>query len=426
MAAATWYVDTTAGAGGNDGTSKADAWVNIRSAFEYGSYDAGGGDVIYVRRNQTHTMSASDAAIGDSGILGNPIRIIGDNDTLEIWSEDSGDVRPIVDWGSGSYAFNASNDNFWEVHNLNFHKGEGYTIYLSNSRGWRFVNCTWTTADGATPVYPIRVYSGSECVCEDCAFENSGVLRVEDSGGTYVYDCTFDSAAAYALAVVSSYVYLENVVEGGTTPSTTAAIQLIECTIVRGRNVTMNAGTEIALATDARGKLVSLEDYDGTKGAWYQQSDMGILTSVASAGTPDGQRAGGAVTVIKAVVNAAASAYAPMKCAEFVKNLAAGDIGTPDVTVYIQPDNADTSVPDVQGADADVWVEVLAWDVGNSEYKRFDSRDKAAQDAAADETWGAIVTENVEVDAAGTIIIRVWCASEDTFYIDVPQDADVA
>lgn len=408
---ADWYVDSGA-AGANNGTwgvAGEDAWQTLVQALTYNAYTAG--DVIHVRGNGIiYAEFGGDVSIADSGAFGNPIILRGDDGT--VWAGDSGG-RPILDFAGNATEIIWYSDEYWRVEYLEFRDGEGECLdAYSGSLAMQVHNCTFTDVSHETPVEGILLGDGG--IVTNCVIGAKATRGIRNSRFCQVYDTTIDNCAT-GLSV-NAGAFLENVVLGGSIANT-SDIDLYSGQI-RGRNVVFNGASEVSMAypTNPDQMSVHIEDYDGVKGAWKAWFYTGILNSIASASTPDGTRAGGSTTVVKAAANAYASAYNPLKCAEFVKNQTG--TGTPDVTVYIQPDNADTSVPDTQGADADVWVEVLAWDTATGAYLRFDSRDKAAQDAQVDETWGAIVTENVEVDATGTIIIRVWCKSEDTFYID--------
>ncbi len=264
-------------------------------------------------------------------------------------------------------------------------------------------------------------------ILRNCVIANGATSEgiYVNEGAVFIYNTTIDGCTN-GIRVYGGEVFLENVVLGGNDANGTD-LKIDNAGLVRGRNVVFNAATEMGYGTYARqfkGVGFYIEDYDGTKGAWRGENYFVARDAFAAASTPAGKRAGGADTVIKVNMDSAvAMAWDNViKVAEFVLNQ--GATGTPDVTVYIQPDNAGASVPDTEGANADVWAEVLAWDVALGEYKKFDSRDKAAQTAQVDETWNDIIVENVEVDAPGTIIVRVFCRSIDLFYVDRVVEVD--
>ena len=410
---ALWYVDTTAG-GANNGTSKTDAWTNIRSAFEWAGYAAG--DIIYVRRNQTHTMTNAHCIIGDVGTNGNPIRMIGDNDSLNIWA-DVGDVRPIFDWGAFFRYFYWNSKDFWELRNLEFRNSESYVIRLLSSSDVDFYNCIWTDT-GQTPTYGVFMSGSGSSRFEDCAWSvaaSIGALYVADAFAR-VRNCTFDGANRGIYCVGN--VELENVTFGGVSQNTTD-VYMYSGRLV-GRNVSFNAvGSDIYFHPHA-GILpyAAIEDYNGVKGAWHKECYYGDIDSFASAGTVAGQRAGGAITVIKVVAASNVSEYAPLLAHEEVRNdLTAG---TKTFDVYIQPEGW-AVVPDTQGSDADIWVEIAAWDSATGEYLYFDSRDEGSQDVQVNGAWNKITVNNVAVDLAGNVVIRVWQKTgdgADIVYVD--------
>jgi len=407
---ALWYVDTAAG-GANNGTSQANAWVNIRSAFESAGYAAG--DIIYVRRNQTHTMTDAACNVGDSGTFGVPIRTIGDQDALDIWA-DAGDVRPIVDLGGFSNSINWGSQGYWEVWNLQFNNGEAYQVQSNGMVNSTFYNCVWSDT-GNTPTRSFSAASTLGLSFVDCVFSATTGYAMFCNNSILSYTgCTIDDAASYGI-YVRGIVDLENVVFGGTTQND-RDIHLASGKVL-GRNVTLNGvTTDLSFDASAVGPI-AIEDYNGTKGAWHKEYYHGVLDSFASAGTVAGARANGCITAVRAVAATVVSAYAPLLIHEYACEVTAG---SKTVDVFIQPSGW-AAVPVTQGAASDIWVEVAAWDVATGAYLYFDSRDEGAQDAQVNDTWENIRVTGVAADAAGNIIVRVYQIrgdGADIIYVD--------
>ncbi len=408
------WVDTAAG-GLNTGHTKIDAWTDITSWITHAKVLT---DFCNVRGNgQIHPMAADKNWSGD-GAFGNPLITRGD--PAVIWVGDSG-VRPIMDFAANNVEWIFNGDEYHRLEYIEFRDGEGRTVEIAQSEGTELDNCIWTDNSGETPGNCIR-NSGNGTYITNCTFGSNvdQAIFAFPSGALTLRGCTIDNAIT-GLNIDGGCVFLENVVFGGSIANTTD----IQCTWgqVVGRNVTFNAVTEVDMnaATPSRQEFVAIEDYNGVKGAWKKWYYHGTMESFSGPLTPGGQRAGGSYWVIKTVANGNGSIYAPLLCRYWPVYVALGGSGSTlnqDVTVWIQPDNGDASVPDTQGADADVWVEVAAWNNVTGEYDYYDSRDKAVQNVQVDHAWGDIVVDGVDIGATGWIIIRMYCISTDTFYID--------
>ncbi len=405
---AIWHVDVLA-SGGNDGTSQADAWENIRSAFESGAVS--GGDFIRIRDGaaQVHTMTASDCNIASSGSPGAPITVIGDNTSLNFWP-DASDIKPKVDWGANAKEFKFNGDDYWVIKNLEFTKGEGETIGMSGCWGMRIENCDFTD-DGQTPLMFIYAFNGTDCVIKDCTFDGLASFQVRATNGSrlVVQGCTFDDSNSDGLsASTGAAVLLENCTFGATTENDDSDIELTVGAVIVGRAVNLNSATEIVVNTarvnELAGGHIALEDYGGVKGAWFYETATALMESLAAASTSAGQRSGGSETVIKVSPKSGVSAHLPTLVKEWVLPVSGG---TPYVDWWLQPDNTWAAVPVINGAGAEIYVEVMAWDSGTGQYVTRDSRDEA-QGVLVEGAWGKIRLDNVLIDTAGTIIVRLW------------------
>jgi hypothetical protein len=398
----------------NDGSSQADAWVHLESAIT----DATNNRIVAVRRNQTHT-GTGDTTLGGNGDIGAPIIFIGDQDSLDIWA-DAGDVRPIYDSTSSEHTILIEYD-YVLFANMHF-KGDDNEYVLRCKRAIAHLyNCK---AEDACLYY----YYDANWQLDECDLDISGTTRacIEGYCSVLARNCTFDGGDYNVFQV--RHGFFENCEFGADTQASVADIRVEAPANLMCRNCTFNGATEIVNAAasynyDGLQTYAAVEDHDSTKAAWEldqvhsRNESQAVLSSFTAAGTGAGQRAGGATTVVKAVVGEDLfEAYAAM-IYEVPINV---DVATCDVNVWTQLSGWSV-VADTQGADADLWVEVAAWDVATGGYLYFDSRDKGLQDAQANNAWNKIVVENVVVDVAGTIIVRVFCKTgdgADIVYVD--------
>jgi len=131
----THYVDPDA-SGGDDGTSWADAWESIQSAFDA----ATAGDLVYCRGTETLAASIDvDTASGDAP-AGDPIRYVGCNS--------DGDVdgtKFVLDGDDAATCCLVIDDqDGYIIENFEFKNAVGANVYMSNTDDvyyWSFLNC---------------------------------------------------------------------------------------------------------------------------------------------------------------------------------------------------------------------------------------------------------------------------------------------
>lgn len=414
---ATWYVDTTA-SGANDGTSAIDAWANLEDAIKYASF--ADGDVLNVMENQTSTVTGA-IAFADSGSLGAPIRMVlcdsswneipssGVKHILDLAGNDLGlnnkggwiiEGMKIIQTGAGSNLLSGNGSFRWEYCDLENQVAGSYKDGLDGGGTHTFINCN-IKAD-----YRVFQFGRLTCYMKDCTI---GHYNAYNGNGYGIYPGGATSQGRF---------FLENVTfgTGGNVFNTDISCNGGPSLRVVGRNVSLSGTTEVGGTPYAAGMAhddngVWIEDYNGTKGAWYHKLMDGRVTAIDLLATSTGKGAKKYTDkVIKAICSAGVSAKIPALIAEFPVYI--GSTGSKTVTCWTQPEGW-ASLPNTQGSDADLWVEVAAWDTGNSEYLYFDSRDKATQTTQVNSDWKDIIVENVAVDATGWIIVRVYQARGD-------------
>jgi hypothetical protein len=428
---ALWYVDTTAG-GGNDGTTKADAWTNIRSAIEEAGLSAG--DTIYVRANQTHTITDASLSPVVGGTADNPITIIGDTAALNIWGDGS-DVKPIIDFNATTrYLALGGGDVHWYHQGLSFTNSDNAvgTVYLTTAVGVKFTDCAFSDG-GTTPTRLLYVTNGGDGVLVDCTFGGGGntAYCVEAANGGHVRlsGSTVDGGGVGVKAAEGGRCVLENCTLGNTTENAVADLTISRAGVIVGMGNSLNSTTETTFGAvhpwEQDGGYIALGDYGSTKGAWLKEGISALLESLAATSTSAGRRTGGAATVIKVSPKSTVTDDKPTLVAEWTRKVT--NTGTPYVDVWTQPDNTWAAVPDTEGSDAEIYVEVLAWDAATSQYIWHDSRDEASQQTQVEGAWRRIRVSNVAVDASGTIIVRVWSfAYEASKFFHVDRIVDVS
>lgn len=124
-----------------DGTTIAKAFVHIN---EFTTDEArAAGDVLYVRRGQTHHHEAVDITFDENGTSAAHIKIIADDGTY--WSGEGGLADPIFDFNGASINFSQTQDNYWwfeELHWYDSHDVFGALVLQQNNRGTVIKNCT--------------------------------------------------------------------------------------------------------------------------------------------------------------------------------------------------------------------------------------------------------------------------------------------
>ncbi len=406
----------------NDGTSKDTAYYHL-------SQIAGGTNiVVWLRRGQTFTASAS-MAMPVSGSLHQPAWVIGDNDTHDVWSEDSGNVRPIwdVDTSDSYYLMWKQNSSFaCIVANLHFRGTDDEKATGHYNAAWvHFVNCRWENCHHSRVSGSISSLILDGCDCDIAAGFNSN-SNFEYVSSVWARNTTFDGGV-YAFAGVS-FGYFENCTFGATTAHGTADMYI---TTGRAffRNCAFNSPTEFSLINYfAMQSKCIIQDEDGTILDWCAKFDQGgVAENIASASTTAGARSGGATTVIKFTNGDELHAAWPVNIAQLLK--VPGSTGTGVVDVWIQADGTWASVPSVAGANTDeVWVQVLAWDTATSKWKVFDSRDEGSQDGLAEGVWRKVRVSGIEVDSStAPLIISVFSvAHEADKFIHVDRLCDLS
>jgi hypothetical protein len=341
--------------------------------------------------------------------MASPLYMIGDNDALDIWSEDSGDTRTIVD--ASTYQITVASN--WIIKNLEL-RGTNQYPWLSNGKFVRFDNCLWDCQGSTNPYF----YGASTAEFLNCAFTKSGA---QAKNGVYLGDgmfrfkgCTFDNWQYGLYCAGISVIWLEDCVFGGTSANS-SDIYLGHATrwpALVSRNVKLNSATEISVAAGSPGLYYTpglylvFEDYDGVKAAWYRKHPLGVEQSFAAASTGAGQRSGGAATVIKCVENNSnVSANGPVLLAEFP---VWKDDSSQTIDVWTQHDGVWATVLSTQGSNADLWVECGYYNDANAGRAWGDSRNEASQNTQAEDTWVKIRVTAVDPNATGWVIVRVW------------------
>lgn len=430
------YAGTT-GTGGktttNVGDSPTNCWISLQSAIVRSSgYTAG--DTVKVDKGQFHTATAN-WTVGSSGSLASPIRVVL-CDKADSWNEVPDEDKAVnqTQVTLTGYTFTMGTRIGWVFEGLYFYQTNVATLFSGGAdrrpvTKFRYCRLVNTYASGF-----VYGSGGEVTIFEHCELRSN--YRIH--GGyslPYLIDCflsPYDTTGGYAFYVDSGggTMFLENVTFGTADLHFARDFSLVNGALinVRGRNVVFHGTTEMVLGLDAstrRGDRyygITIEDYNGVKGAYLHKSMEGRTTviSYAAASTPAGKKF--TDTVLRATVAAGPGRHFPSLIAEFAVHV--GTTGTYDVSAWTQPDDW---VPDILGADADLWVEVAAWNAAESKYLRFDSRDKVLQNAQSDHAWGDIVVEDVVVGAVGWIIVRVWQShtdSTDLLYVDMaPQVA---
>jgi hypothetical protein len=430
----------TAGYSTNAGTSVNNAWIHANDALIKAGI--GQNDVIWLRRGQTHLFSNANVAVALTNTYGNCVTVKGDDGTK--WAGEGGLARTILSLQTYGKYFGMASKFFLRFEDLHFYQSAAgtYGIWLiSTGSTAYFYNCKFEQdGNGSVEGGMISVSSTpGPVICELCDFNHDGAGTGQNPHVAYsqisLYNCTVDGGKCGFNG--NTMGFMENCVFGEDSDFGVAALRLTSGLGIpwRIRNVKFgtHCTTEFSFATGSYDyqffNFLGLfqEDYDGVKGAWHSENPyFGDELAVASAGTVAGQRAGGAVTVIKVTAdNIGDHAYWHRihPVAEFGINTAAG---TYTVDVWTQP-NGWAAVPVTQGAAADLWVVVLAWDTATGKYVEFDSRNEGSQDPQVNDAWHKIRLTNVVNDLPGLLIVRTFCKHDDPAdYVYVDRTVDIA
>ena len=176
----------------NNGSTTGKAFVHINQFTTDTARSAG--DVLYVRRNQTHLhMQAIDITFDENGTITSPIEVVGDNGTG--WAGDS-NVKPIFDFNTGSRYFSLSK-TYWNFRRLIFNGGDnGYGHCLVGAAFNWFYDCTFQHCTGGA-YGATFLFNGNNFYFENCVWSGNVNNSLTHYQGTFakIVNCTFDGNA---------------------------------------------------------------------------------------------------------------------------------------------------------------------------------------------------------------------------------------
>jgi len=249
-----------------DGTTPGTAFCHIRQATV--DEIRSPGDIIYLRRGQTHTYAGVDIHFDEDGDVNNLITLMGDDGTG--WPDETGLAKPIISFGDAARRFDFYDDYFWKI--SDFELIESDSAYGAA----RFYHAVMVIEkidfhDNDPGGRGCTIMGGRNVLVYKCTFYNNLYTNcyVNYSAGLVFKECSFDGGP---VTTDRGIWCLENVITlidtnfGVTTPHDTCDIQIYSWGIVRGRNVRLASPTKVSFPPHhGKESYVRIEDYGGTK-----------------------------------------------------------------------------------------------------------------------------------------------------------------
>jgi len=378
-----------------DGTSVAKAFCHLNQATT--DEVRAPGDIIFMRRGQTHYYSRTIFADED-GTVDNPITLKGDDGTG--WPAEKGADKPIIDFQNAGAQMDFYGDFWWrfedfEVRNAIHARGHLYTSF-AHLKNIKIVGGDRTNSNVrgfyTSSAYPIKVES---CEVTNCYY---GMVYgyLEFLQDIWIHDCEI---ATHVLSLTSPQAFARNLVLGETPDGIASpnGRDLYLSSFFRCRNVLLASSVEYAsLTAPAR---VYLEDYDQLSGANKQIFRHGIIVSETAVVRP-----GGGPTSLKVEPNSYCGKGFPLPFFSLFPYSFYLTAGTHTISVYIRGENW-TYPP----AADECWIEVeYRADATSPDY----SVARSTQSVVNDNWVEFSVTFSTAVD--GPVLLRGFLAKYET------------
>jgi len=302
----TYYIDLDGGNDGNDGLSTGQAWLTLEKYTTVTARSAG--DIAYVRANTDEIVGAADIVFDEDGDQDNYISIIGcDSAVNDPWSDGS-DVKPVVDFNTGSYQLLLSGDKWWWLERLvvkNSTDGNG-GLQITNDPSELIYLKDCEFIDNSTGLY---VNGRGRFYAKGCVFKDNTSIGVRNytSVGLFFESCEFDGGAGgQDYGYYSEYTGTAEFIDcdfGQTNAHGTDDIDVRNNTYVKLRNCKHNANFSVVGAYAA----IIEEDADGVFGAQKITYQRGTITKDTGV-----TRSGGADSSAKMEPSSACGLYAPL------------------------------------------------------------------------------------------------------------------
>lgn len=258
----------------NDGTTTGKAFVHpnqfttdlLRTA----------GDIVYVRRNQTHLIMAVVVNFDEDGTKALPMEFVGDDGTG--WAGDA-DVKPTFNFGTSSFNFNTSGDDYWNFRRIIINGGSNVqgVFIVGGNFDW-FYDCATQNCTGGG--YGVTfLWNGQNYYFENCAWTGNSNNAVNQYQGSYAkfVNCTWNgNSNCLANGATGAVADLIGCSFGTSSANTGYNIYCGTNAKAYARNCVFEAGATKIQAAGAKSGVYS-EDHNSVKGdhkAWFYEGTI--------------------------------------------------------------------------------------------------------------------------------------------------------
>jgi len=404
-----YYIDLDGGDNGNDGLGTGTAWLTLEQYTTTTVRTAG--DIAYVRANTDETVGVT-IAFDEDGTVDASISIIGcDSVTNDPWS-DSSDVRPIVDFNSGSYDLHLIGDHYWKLEKLDITSGRSAwgNVYSYATYDMHFKDCIfrdYSSASTRGAIYSLFAYS---LKIENCDFyDNTPYSIYSANGNIIINNCTFNKGTT-GLGGLFLYggnnTIIENTSIGQTTAFSTYDIRTTRSGYIRLRNCIYNH-----IPTMAGLDYVLSEDDQQVKGAHKGYYYNGTITKDTGV-----VRSGGATSSAKVEPNSNCGLNLPLSLSPFNEhdfNIYCSAVET-TITIYMRSFGVWSTYPTA----TELYVEASYLD-----HAADATRTKIASTAVLDDeaTWQPFTVTFTPLQA-GIVYVKLYLGKYEAgkgIYVDV-------
>lgn len=374
----------------NDGSTTGLAFVHPDQFFVDEVRSAG--DILYMRRAQTHLLASHNLTMDENGVLDNHVIVMSDDGTG--WAGETGNADTIFDLDNQSIQFNVNAISYWEWQDFEIKNGtSSRLIQINGAYSW-WKDMVIHGCNGAYGVF--FPWNESKVWMEDCTIydasnsSSSGCIRwFGNAGYLSLKRCSiYDGARDGINGVVGLVADIENSVFGDPIPN--AFLDITGGGIFRTRDCTYNSsgfGT-----ANIPGNGLFMMDYDDTKHLNQRKLQSGIIDRIT--GTV---RSGGATSSIQAVPHSVCSDDLPFIIYEiWIYNADE----TKTYEIYMQATGTWAALPDA----TTLYIEALYFNDANS------GRTTMVSDEviSSEDTWTKFELPSVNPSDVGPIRLRVY------------------
>jgi len=268
------------------------------------------GDICYVRAGLTDTLAAIVNFTND-GTVAAYISVIGmgtgsatletiDETATEAW-HDASTTRPIIDGGNAAYYVTPTNDDFWQMRNLDIRNTNASAygcLHVGNTQKLYVHNCVIRDQASSGGFNLSCSVGGSNIILEDCDINNSNGTNISSYGKLLLINCVVNSGALGSTIGCVTYgsAYLVDCVFGGVATHSTSDITAAgQTTKIYTKNCDFNS-TKITFSNINTILSLFEEDAQQVYGAHIATGYLGVAERVT-----DVVRTGGATSSVKII-----------------------------------------------------------------------------------------------------------------------------